>query len=609
MDKIAIVLPFFPDVDNKKEVRETLKEFAGLDALLKKIDVNIELDIVTTTASEHLDKWKNQIVPGVRKCSGQSIYRFMIDESYETFLREGNKTSESKCSSKMQEYVYCCKYGPVSRELFDFIRNCYSAYSCVIFWGVQYYTTSVCIDGIDNAVVVLEDNKQTYQLIQRGYFKRVLKVARKLFVSKINDSIELVDPIVYPVEDICDVGEFPWFEYETNTNIVYQGLIDYKLQPAFEKNNVTVVLASDNNYVSFLSVAIQSVMEHASSQYNYDIIILSDKISLLSRKRIQNMCILDNVSIRFIEIGTLLDEYIFSFRCKQLSRATFSRMFLPELLDAYEKVAYLDCDILVQADLYELYNEDISGMLVAAVKDRYVATLRDGQTEEYDHIKNDVRLSDEDAYFNAGILLMNLESFRSQFSTAQMMKLAVSRTWMWEDQDVLNFLCKGKVKWLDQKWNMLWGMDMQVRDMIMSEMDYFNAFNMPAIIHYAGGCLPTKTLDDIYSCEFWQTAKNTPYYECLVRLSVMGETKRLLDGIHLSDQGVVVKNNWAKRVINKIGRVIKKFFISPIKAAIKYIIGKIVTFSVWDVRKNQEKYEINSCAALEKIENMMAEKM
>ena len=46
------------------------------------------------------------------------------------------------------------------------------------------------------------------------------------------------------------------------------------VSPAFDKNNIPVVFATDNNFVPYLGVTIKSLVENSSEENNYDIVIL-----------------------------------------------------------------------------------------------------------------------------------------------------------------------------------------------------------------------------------------------------------------------------------------------------------------------------------------------
>lgn len=81
-----------------------------------------------------------------------------------------------------------------------------------------------------------------------------------------------------------------------------------KVEP-IKEDEVTVVFAADDKYAPILSVALQSVVSTSSENNYYDIIVLSDGISLRNRKTLLQQCLRKNISLRFLEVGYLLDKY------------------------------------------------------------------------------------------------------------------------------------------------------------------------------------------------------------------------------------------------------------------------------------------------------------
>ena len=97
-------------------------------------------------------------------------------------------------------------------------------------------------------------------------------------------------------------------------------------------------------------------------------------------------------------------------------------------------------------------------------------------------------------------------------------KIAGSRSWSWMDQDVLNYVCRGKVLYLDPKWNVMVQDVREVSDMderIMPEWmfnNYLNALKSPSIIHYAGRQQPIYNHYARFTYLYWNYARKSPLY-------------------------------------------------------------------------------------------------
>ena len=92
------------------------------------------------------------------------------------------------------------------------------------------------------------------------------------------------------------------------------------------------------------------------------------------------------------------------------SHMAYCRILLPHLLDV-PRLIYLDCDVLVFRDLSELFDLELSpGKLLAAVPDSETLSLADDSPT----IADAMNLPAEGAYFNSGVMLMNLDELRKQ---------------------------------------------------------------------------------------------------------------------------------------------------------------------------------------------------
>lgn len=126
-------------------------------------------------------------------------------------------------------------------------------------------------------------------------------------------------------------------------------------------------------------------------------------------------------------------------------KATWYRLFLPQILTA-ERVLYLDTDLLVLDSLLPLWNTDLDGRLVGAVTN--VMMPGDASRARWLGMKS--------AYFNAGVLLMDLEQMRRQDMTERLVACGrhdSERRLGWRDQDVLNVVLHQRRLALHPRWN------------------------------------------------------------------------------------------------------------------------------------------------------------
>ncbi|WP_392562642.1 glycosyltransferase [Orbus sturtevantii] len=304
------------------------------------------------------------------------------------------------------------------------------------------------------------------------------------------------------------------------------------LEPAFDKNNIPVVLATDNNYFPYLGVAIASIIKTSTTTNNYDIIVLEEDIDSYRKKQL--LSLIDNYSnikIRFINMKPLIegqnDRAIF-YLSGHFTTATYYRFFIADLLKKYEKVIYIDSDVIVLDDLANLYKVNIGDNLIAAVPDvemiKTVSAENEGiyNTNYSSYIPNILKVTNYLKYFQAGVIIFNIkELIKENFSQKCIDKLKQIKTPIIVDQDILNAVCYEQVYLLDMKWNAVWNPFIWNNHHIRClPIDFYNnfliAFNKPSIIHYASVTKPWSSPERAESSYFWSVARETPFYEEII---------------------------------------------------------------------------------------------
>lgn len=296
-----------------------------------------------------------------------------------------------------------------------------------------------------------------------------------------------------------------------------------ELKPAFSERNIPIALAANDYFVPYTATLIQSIVDNSNTDKNYDILILTQDIKPESKKRINHIIKgFDNISIRYIDPTRLIEGYDFFVR-GHFGLQTYYRLVLPELIPSYDKIVYLDSDMVVNADVAELYDTDVEGYLVGACYDPDTSGLYNGYEKEKKPFMDSImKFEDPYAYFQAGTLVMNLKEFRNTYSMEYILKFAVSQKWQLLDQDILNCLCKNRVKYIDMSWNVMVDYaGIRIKDIISLAPQwqykmYMEARKHPKIIHYAGPEKPWTSPEEDMGEIFWEYAKKTSYYEAML---------------------------------------------------------------------------------------------
>ena len=211
---------------------------------------------------------------------------------------------------------------------------------------------------------------------------------------------------------------------------------------------IPIFFAVDDGYIPYLAVTLQSMLKNASKLYNYEIRILYTNISEENKQKILKYES-KKVSIEFVDLTVYLDEIQDKFYTRDYyTNTTYYRLFIPNLYPQFDKVLYLDCDIVVLGDISKLFNIDIEDNLIGACTCEAMGLFRDF-TEYAEKVVGMRRCKD---YINAGILLMNLAEMRKMdLQTKFIYLLENIKFKVAQDQDYINRMCKGRIKYQEKK--------------------------------------------------------------------------------------------------------------------------------------------------------------
>ena len=295
---------------------------------------------------------------------------------------------------------------------------------------------------------------------------------------------------------------------------------------------VSVVTATNQLFVPYLGVMLQSLVDHSNSMRTYDIIVLHTELNATDKKQLCKVSEgFSNISVRFADVSSVMKHENLSVH-EHLSVETYYRYFIPMLLPDYAKVLWLDADILIKRDVAELYDLDITESCLAASHDLDFIGGYKSDVYVKKYADERMNLKQPLSYFQAGVMLLNLSKIRELYSARDFLKKTKEFNWRMMDQDVLNMLFEGSVETLPQKWNVVmnWERYGRSRFDIMRQApirlwnEYLEARKNPAIIHYAGSEKPWKVPDGDFSSEFWDCARKSPFYESVLYMNLGKET-------------------------------------------------------------------------------------
>jgi lipopolysaccharide biosynthesis glycosyltransferase len=246
---------------------------------------------------------------------------------------------------------------------------------------------------------------------------------------------------------------------------------------------IIVAFASDDRFAQHLCVAAFSLATNLAHDRVVRIFILDGGISEANRTRISRS--LASLGGRVLEVRFLpmrQGDYAEFDASTHTTHATYYRISLPELLSGTSRVLYLDCDIVVDGDVSELFDTDLDGMTVAAV--------RESDLETEAGYRQVLQIDPAAGFFNAGVLLMDLDAMRSSGVAAKVIEGLrtiddITETF---DQPALNLALLGRWKSLHPRWNLQSKAMFALRasSTTYGVSEFTEAKARPVILHYTG---------------------------------------------------------------------------------------------------------------------------
>lgn len=253
-------------------------------------------------------------------------------------------------------------------------------------------------------------------------------------------------------------------------------LLNYELFYDGE-GHMNILVTLNSNYIKPLKVMLKSLFINNAGE-KFCIYVMHSRLSNEETDDI-NRFIADNGSrSEIIKIDDRIFEnapVIFHYP-REMYYRLLAYKFLPKDID---RILYLDPDILVLNPVKGLYNTDLSGYIYAAAY-HDVISIRE---------INKLRLNpyEIEAYYNSGVLLINLELQRElvdekiiyEFVEKNKAKLIMP------DQDVLNALYAKRIRSLDEK---LYNYDSRYYSIykLKSKWDMDMVINYTVFLHFCG---------------------------------------------------------------------------------------------------------------------------
>lgn len=257
-----------------------------------------------------------------------------------------------------------------------------------------------------------------------------------------------------------------------------------------DDGRVVVACAADEGYAMPLAVMLASLSDRIDPARGASVYVLDGGLTSESRGRLARSLPHDTVELHWVDVESSALECLPVWG--RMSATTYTRLLLPMLLpSSIDRVIWLDCDLIVNADLSTLWSRPLKGHHVLAVQDMIVpyVSYPDG-IATYEALG----LERQAEYFNAGVMVVNLERWRSDDVPGRVLEYLHSyeQKVVYWDQEGLNAVLAGDWGALDPRWNQNAGVAGRsfYRPGHLDGETYRRVVEDPWIIHFSGNLKP-----------------------------------------------------------------------------------------------------------------------
>lgn len=184
------------------------------------------------------------------------------------------------------------------------------------------------------------------------------------------------------------------------------------------QNVAHVVYASDDKFAEILGVSLVSLYENSKDMDDIVVYVLDSEIKNENKDKLLTVSRqYSRTEVQFIPAKDISKKLEMKVSTDRGSLSQYARLFvssdLPKDLD---RVLYLDCDIIINRSIRELWNLDLKGKTIGALMDAFSKYYR-----------QNIDLEENDIMFNSGVMLINLQRWREQKIEENLMRFIASK--------------------------------------------------------------------------------------------------------------------------------------------------------------------------------------
>jgi len=220
---------------------------------------------------------------------------------------------------------------------------------------------------------------------------------------------------------------------------------------------LTLMFVADENYAAPLAATLYSALVNLSRPTDVEVFLVHGPMSDDTMDRLRALVdrSVHRVTLHFLPVREDAALGKWSLQLEDVwTPTTFFRLLVEQLIPpAHPRVLYLDCDLIVEGDLLELWNTDLDGHTIAAAPERSVSCPKFGIARW-----QELGLPPTAPYFNAGLMLIDMARWRARTYGERVLEYLHDHgdsLRIKGNQEGLNAILAGDWAPLDPSWNVL----------------------------------------------------------------------------------------------------------------------------------------------------------
>jgi lipopolysaccharide biosynthesis glycosyltransferase len=269
---------------------------------------------------------------------------------------------------------------------------------------------------------------------------------------------------------------------------------EQRAENQFNNSVAHIVYASDDQFAEILGVSMVSLFENSKDMDSIQVYILDSGISDLNLKRIKRVCeTYCQPEPVVLKAKDITKELKMNVAVDRGSLSQYARLFIQrDLPENLNRVLYLDCDTIIQKSIKELWNLDMHGKTIAALKDAFSNWYR-----------MNIDLKPNDIMFNSGVMLIDLNKWRIKKIEERLLKFISKKHGHIQqgDQGALNHVLSHDIYCFEPRFNSVTIFyDFSYKEMLKyrqpvkyyAEKEIKKSISDPSIVHFTTSFLSKR---------------------------------------------------------------------------------------------------------------------